>query len=118
MDIYLQCEGIDTPNMCSIDNIPIQKWVNLMISVYSRTMDIYLDGKLVNSYILPGTYTLSSGIIIPDGIYIHGISVQTTILQMNVDISTNMITMCEKCRLEGLTVNLYGNNDNIKRNCI
>ena len=37
---------------------------------------------------------------------------------MNVDISTNMITMGEKCRLEGLTVNLYGNNDNIKRNCI
>jgi len=61
-------------------------------------------------YILPGTYTLSSGIILPDGISIHGISVQTTILQMNVNVSTTMITMGENCRIEGLTINLYGNN--------
>ena len=63
-------------------------------------------------YILPGTYTLSSGIIIPDGISIHGFSVQTTILQMNVNVSTTMITMGENCRIEGLTINLYGNGNN------
>ena len=36
-------------------NIPIQKWCNLFFSVYGRTLDIYLDGKLVQTSILPGT---------------------------------------------------------------
>lgn len=43
-----------------IPNIQLQKWVCLTISVDTRTMDVYLDGKLVNSYILPGTYMPSS----------------------------------------------------------
>ena len=63
-------------------------------------------------YILPGTYTISSGMILPNGISIHGMSVQTTILQMNVNVSTTMITMGENCRIEGLTINLYGNGNN------
>jgi hypothetical protein len=36
-----------------IENIPIQKWVFLMISVYGRTLDVYIDGKLVRTFILP-----------------------------------------------------------------
>ena len=39
---------------CSVSNIPIQKWVNLLISTYGRTLDVYLDGKLVNTCVLPG----------------------------------------------------------------
>jgi len=39
---------------CTVNNIPIQTWTNLLISVYGRTMDIYLDGKLVNTCLLPG----------------------------------------------------------------
>ncbi len=39
---------------CTISNVPIQKWVNLLISVYGRTLDVYLDGKLVKTCILPG----------------------------------------------------------------
>jgi hypothetical protein len=58
--------GIDNANLdgdlnnnskvhnCSIANIPIQKWVHLLISVHSRTLDVYLDGKLVRTCILPG----------------------------------------------------------------
>ena len=61
LNVYLQCEGIDTPNMCSIDNIPIQKWVCLVVSVYSRTMDLYLDGKLVRTCLLPGVPNVSTG---------------------------------------------------------
>jgi hypothetical protein len=36
-------------------NVPIQKWVNLFFSVYGRTLDIYINGKLVRTGILPGT---------------------------------------------------------------
>jgi hypothetical protein len=41
-------------HQCNVSNIPLQKWVNLIISVYGRTLDIYLDGKLVNTCVLPG----------------------------------------------------------------
>lgn len=39
---------------CDIENIPIQKWVNLLISAYGRTLDTYIDGKLVKTCVLPG----------------------------------------------------------------
>ena len=39
---------------CAVANIPIQKWVNLLVSVYGRSMDIYIDGKLVRTCVLPG----------------------------------------------------------------
>ena len=41
-------------NTFSIPNISIQKWVNLLVSVYGRTMDIYIDGKLVRTCVLDG----------------------------------------------------------------
>ena len=45
---------------CAVANIPIQKWVNLFISVYGRTLDIYIDGKLVRTCVLPGTAVIDS----------------------------------------------------------
>ena len=43
-----------TVHTCAVTNIPIQRWVNLIISVYGRTLDIYIDGKLVRTCLLPG----------------------------------------------------------------
>uniref|UniRef100_A0A6C0I8V1 Concanavalin A-like lectin/glucanase domain-containing protein n=1 Tax=viral metagenome TaxID=1070528 RepID=A0A6C0I8V1_9ZZZZ len=39
---------------CEVANVPIQKWVNLLVSTYGRSMDIYIDGKLVRTCVLPG----------------------------------------------------------------
>jgi hypothetical protein len=39
---------------CGIANVPIQRWCNLLISAYGRTLDLYLDGKLVRTCVLPG----------------------------------------------------------------
>ena len=39
-----------------IKNIPIQKWNCLSLSVDTKTFDVYLDGKLRNSFILHGIY--------------------------------------------------------------
>ena len=36
-----------------ISNIPIQKWNNLTLSIDAKLLDVYLDGKLLNSFILP-----------------------------------------------------------------
>jgi hypothetical protein len=40
--------------------VPIQKWVNLILSVYGRTMDIYIDGKLVRTCLLPGIASINN----------------------------------------------------------
>ena len=39
---------------CGISNVPIQRWCNFLLSVYGRTLDLYLDGKLVRTCVLPG----------------------------------------------------------------
>jgi hypothetical protein len=41
-------------NTCLIENIPIQKWVNVIVSLYGLTQDVYLDGKLVRTCVMPG----------------------------------------------------------------
>jgi len=45
---------------CALSNVPIQKWVNLVISVYGRSMDIYIDGKLSRTCLLPGTANVNN----------------------------------------------------------
>jgi hypothetical protein len=45
---------------CTVANVPIQKWVNLTISVYGRTLDIYIDGKLVRTCLLPGIANINN----------------------------------------------------------
>lgn len=58
-------------------------------------------------YILPGTHTLSSGITIPSGVSIRGMSLQTCTVQMlNVTTATTLITMGENTRIEDLTLRL------------
>ena len=41
-------------HLCVIDAIPIQKWVNVIVSLYQQTLDVYLEGKLVKTCVLPG----------------------------------------------------------------
>ena len=52
--------GKTVVHTCGIGNIPIQKWVNLVISVYGRTMDLYIDGKLVRTCLLPGVANVNN----------------------------------------------------------
>jgi hypothetical protein len=52
--------GSTVVKTCSVSNIPIQKWVNLTVSVYGRSMDIYIDGKLVRTCLLPGVANVNN----------------------------------------------------------
>lgn len=45
---------------CNVDNVPIQKWVNVIVSLYGRTLDVYLDGKLVRTCVLPGVAKMAN----------------------------------------------------------
>jgi len=51
---------IPIPNICLISNIPIQSWVNLLISVYSTSMDVYINGKLVKTLLLHGPVNVTA----------------------------------------------------------
>jgi hypothetical protein len=52
--------GNTVVHTCSVANVPIQKWVNLVFSVYNRAMDIYIDGKLVRTCLLPGIASVNN----------------------------------------------------------
>jgi hypothetical protein len=52
--------GNTVVHTCTIANVPIQKWVNLVVSVYGRTMDLYIDGKLVRTCLLPGVASINN----------------------------------------------------------
>ena len=71
LSIFLSCyPGLSTPpksiknnsivHKCSVANVPVQKWVNLVISVYGRTLDVYIDGKLVRTCLLPGIANINN----------------------------------------------------------
>jgi hypothetical protein len=60
-----------------VQNVPIQSWFNVIVSVNSRVLDVYLDGKLVRTQLLsgvPSTPTTSPIHLTPDG----GFSGQTS----------------------------------------
>lgn len=52
--------GKTVVHTCTVANVPIQKWVNLVLSVYGRTMDLYIDGKLVRTCLLPGVASVNN----------------------------------------------------------
>ena len=47
-------------HQCNVSNVPLQRWTNILVSVYGRTLDAYLDGKLVRTCVLPGVPKVSS----------------------------------------------------------
>lgn len=53
---------INTSNItsCAIQNIPLQRWTHLLVSLNGRALDIYLDGKLVKTCVLNGVPNIAS----------------------------------------------------------
>jgi len=39
---------------CGVKNVPLQTWTNIIVSVNGRSLDIYMNGKLVRTCVLPG----------------------------------------------------------------
>jgi len=44
----------------TVNNIPIQKWVNFTMSVYGKSLDVYIDGKLTSTQLLQGIASVNS----------------------------------------------------------
>jgi hypothetical protein len=71
---------INDKSPCMIRNVQLQKWINITMSIYGNTVDLYLDGKLVRTCVMQsmpaslnssdqlyigGGYTLTNNIISP-----------------------------------------------------
>ena len=39
---------------CVVENVPIQSWFSVSITTFQRNLDIYINGRLVKSCVLPG----------------------------------------------------------------
>jgi hypothetical protein len=54
----------------TVSDIPIQRWVNIIVTTEGRTVDVYLDGKLVKSHVMANVLKinkLASIYLTPDG---------------------------------------------------
>ena len=77
--VTISTEDTDTFE-CTIPNIPLQKWTNITISLNNKSLDSYVNGKLVKTCVLPAVPTINTdaGVsITPEG----GFSGQTARFQ-------------------------------------
>jgi len=52
---------LDSTSMCDLPEIDLQRWVNVSVAVNGRTVDVYMDGKLARSCVLPSFYKVDAG---------------------------------------------------------
>ena len=59
----LQTESglLDSSSICDLPEVDLQRWVNLTVSVNGKTVDVYLDGKLSRSCVLPDFFKVDAG---------------------------------------------------------
>lgn len=52
---------LDSNPMCDLPEVDLQRWVNLTVAVNGKTVDVYLDGKLSRSCVMPSYFKVDSG---------------------------------------------------------
>ena len=55
-----------------LKNVPLQKWVNLSITIDNNVFDVYLDGKLHNSFILPDALFTQTNNVDNNKLFLNG----------------------------------------------
>jgi hypothetical protein len=53
--------GNDYVDRCEVRNFPLQRWVNVNVSLRNNVLDIFMDGTLKKSCILKGSPTTNAG---------------------------------------------------------
>ena len=63
--LYSQLETdsglLDSTPLCDLPEIDMQRWVQLTVALNGKTVDVYLDGKLARSCVLPTFYKVDKG---------------------------------------------------------
>jgi hypothetical protein len=50
----------DSSHTCDIRELPMQRWVNIAVAVNGKIVDVYIDGKLSRSCVLPNPFKVDS----------------------------------------------------------
>jgi len=70
LKVQMATKGTQKTESFTVSDIPIQKWVNIILTTEGRTVDVYLDGKLVKSHVMNGVLSidkLANVYLTPDG---------------------------------------------------
>lgn len=61
--------GVQDVDVCDIENFPLQRWVNVNITLRNNVLDVFFDGSLKKSTVLKGFPMLSNHdmLVCPDG---------------------------------------------------
>lgn len=93
----------------TVNGLPFQT-VNAALT-YMATLVLPAGG--VTCWVLPGTYTLTAGITIPNTCSLRGLSTQTTRIQWAASVpggTATLLTMGENTRVEDVTLSLTSSN--------
>lgn len=52
---------IDSMQLCDLPEIELQRWINISVSVNGKSVDVYLNGKLARSCVLPKPFKVDAG---------------------------------------------------------
>ena len=77
-----------TSATCTIENVPLQTWANIIMTLNGRALDLYLDGKLVRTCLLPGVPKLGgagSMVLTPNGQSFQGYTSNFQYLKSSVN---------------------------------
>lgn len=62
--VYSEIDGNPKTSSCVLENIPLQRWTHLVVTLNNRALDIYIDGKLVKTCVLSGVVKQSNPSIV------------------------------------------------------
>jgi len=52
---------LDSSPLCDLPELELQRWINITVAVNGRTVDVYFDGKLARSCVLPSFFKVDAG---------------------------------------------------------
>lgn len=74
VSVYPSSSNLDTTNTGSgevqtvtVENVPLQSWFAVSITIYGRNLDVYINGQLVKSAVLAGVPMPASGSLVIGG---------------------------------------------------
>lgn len=61
--------NVPDKHTCTVENVPLQKWFAVSVTVFDRNLEVYINGRLVKSCVLPAIPRATPGklVITPDG---------------------------------------------------
>jgi hypothetical protein len=52
--------ALDSSSMCDLPEVGLQRWVQIVVAVNGKTVDVYMDGKLARSCVMPSFFRVDN----------------------------------------------------------